>query len=184
MKKNLPWLLLSAILAIPIYFYIIHKIPALVMMIITQKLQENAVDGVVYGNLPKAGQDKIVKTSPDIVYATATYDLTQNPVRFRFQYPTNGRYCSVSLYEATTTDNVFVMNDREAKQLFEDGRVTIVFKTKNQVYKAQKNEKVVVLDEPKGVLLNRMIITNRHNRAEKDSVIAMQKQTKREIITN
>jgi uncharacterized membrane protein len=57
-------------------------------------------------------QRRIVMPSPDLLYATCVWDLSQRPLHIRAN-PQSPRYWSIALY-ASNTDNFHVINDRQA----------------------------------------------------------------------
>jgi uncharacterized membrane protein len=59
-----------------------------------------------------AAQRRVVLPSPDLLYATCSVDLREQPMRIRADPRTAG-YWSIALY-ASNTDNYFVVNDRQA----------------------------------------------------------------------
>jgi uncharacterized membrane protein len=59
-----------------------------------------------------AAQRRVVLPSPDLLYATCSVDLREQPMRIRADPRTTG-YWSIALY-ASNTDNYFVVNDRQA----------------------------------------------------------------------
>ena len=62
----------------------------------------------------------VVRPSPDLLYSTCPFDLSKGPLRVQATVPP-GTYWSVSVFDANT-NNIFVVNDRQAK----DGKVDFV----------------------------------------------------------
>jgi uncharacterized membrane protein len=103
-------------------------------------------------------QRRIVMPSPDLLYATCFFDVSESPARVTLQtdYP---RYWSIALY-ASTSDNFFVVNDRSAR----DGRVdlTIVDARHSTETFAGQNEwaRRVVSPTHRGMLLMRLLVND------------------------
>ncbi len=70
-----------------------------------------AVNRFVFGGPVTPESRAIVRPSPDLLYASCVYDLTEGPLRIRVA-PWDD-YVSLSLY-AANTDNYFTANDRVA----------------------------------------------------------------------
>jgi uncharacterized membrane protein len=68
--------------------------------------------GVFLPPMTDASQRRIVMPSPDLLYATCAFDLGAAPLRVRADPKAPG-YWSIALY-ASNSDNVFVLNDRQA----------------------------------------------------------------------
>lgn len=103
-------------------------------------------------------QRRIVMPSPDLLYATCFFDVSESPARVTLQtdYP---RYWSIALY-ASTSDNFFVVNDRSAR----DGRVdlTIVGPHQSSGISPQKNDRSQQVTSPtdRGMLLMRLLVND------------------------
>ncbi|MBM4232909.1 MAG: DUF1254 domain-containing protein [Gammaproteobacteria bacterium] len=109
----------AAALAIAFHALTVWALPRLIMdRIITLgngdargQLGAQASTGVYLPPPTDHTQRRIVMPSPDLLYATCAYDLSDGPLRIRMaaSYPS---YWSIALY-ASTTDNFFVVNDRK-----------------------------------------------------------------------
>jgi uncharacterized membrane protein len=77
-----------------------------------EALTQNSETGVYLPPPTDHTQRRIVMPSPDLLYATCAYDVGERPLRVTLDinYP---RYWSIALY-ASTSDNFFVVNDRDA----------------------------------------------------------------------
>ena len=73
---------------------------------------------VVHAARPKAGNDQVRRSSPDLVYSACVFDLSDGPLHVTAPVPDS--YMSVSFY-AANTDNFYVKNDLQV-----DGRFDVV----------------------------------------------------------
>jgi uncharacterized membrane protein len=102
-------------------------------------------------------QRRIVMPSPDLLYATCFFDLTDEPMRVTLStdYP---RYWSIALY-ASTSDNFFVVNDRSAP----DGRVELIVTAASHDSATsipQNSGTRVVSPTHRGMLLMRLLVND------------------------
>lgn len=132
-----------------------------VLSLATYGLMEGAIrrvsgsDGVNvmrYGALPTPENQPIVRPSPDLVYSTCPYDLSDGPVVVSVT-PVPGRYSSLSIFDART-DVVFVRNDQQAK-----GKpFRIVLAREGQA--VPKGIEVVRVDYDRGIALIRLLLNS------------------------
>jgi len=54
----------------------------------------------------------VVRPSPDILYSICPFDLSAGPLLVQAQWPQDGSYASISLYDART-NNIFTLSDRD-----------------------------------------------------------------------
>ena len=54
----------------------------------------------------------VVRPSPDILYSICPFDLSTGPLLVQAQWPQDGSYASISLYDART-NNIFTLSDRD-----------------------------------------------------------------------
>jgi uncharacterized membrane protein len=109
----------SHAIALPIVLVLSHlavvwAVPRAVMALLAVNAPaETRAPGAVY--LPPMTdhtQRRVVLPSPDLLYATCTFDLSKGPWRVRAD-PKAPHYWSIALY-AANSDNFFVVNDRQA----------------------------------------------------------------------
>lgn len=99
-------------------------------------------------------QRRIVMPSPDLLYATCTFDLRDGPLRVRFPagYP---RYWSIALY-ASTSDTFYVINDTQVGPAGVDLRVT----TADDAIAQERTTREVRAPTDRGLLLLRLLIND------------------------
>ena len=153
---------LAVTLAIVTHALTVWAVPRLIMdRIITLGSTDSVMERSNGVSLPPPTdhtQRRIVMPSPDLLYATCFFDVSESPARVTLQtdYP---RYWSIALY-ASTSDNFFVVNDRGVR----DGRVdlTIVGPHQSSGISPQKNDRSQQVTSPtdRGMLLMRLLVND------------------------
>ena len=104
----------AALLALAAHVALVRAVPWLVMWRLSANAPpESRQPGAVY--LPPMTdhtQRRIVMPSPDLLYASCAFDVSERPLRIRAD-PKAPHYWSIALY-AANSDNFFVVNDRQA----------------------------------------------------------------------
>lgn len=103
-----------------------------------------------YGTLPTAANQPIVRPSPDLVYSTCPYDLSDGPVLVSMS-PVAGRYSSLSIFDART-DVVFIRNDMQAKG--KPFRIILA----RQGQKVPSGAEVIRVNYDRGIALIRLLV--------------------------
>ncbi len=153
MKRALPWIFKTLLLAVMFHIITINAYPYYVMLKL-KKSREGAMNAIVHAPVISAESREVVRPSSDLLYSVCGYDLSEKPLRVTAAIPED-TYWSVSMF-ADNTDNFFVMNDRE----LESKEVDIVLIRKGDGYTAEGNTMVVESPSKKGVVLLRMLITD------------------------
>ena len=115
-----------------------------------------------FGPMATADRQPIVRPSPDLVYSSCVFDLSQGPVLVDVA-PVPGKYWSLSIFDART-DVAAVRSDRETGgqparlALARDGQV------------APKGYDVVTLDYDRGIALIRILLSDPAEFAEVDAI--------------
>jgi uncharacterized membrane protein len=119
------WGFVAAALAIAVGVHLasVAAIPRVVMGIALEKMtQRGGINTMTHALRATAASRGVVRPSPDLLYSACPFDLDKagGALRVRsFGMPPS--YWSVSVFDART-DNVYVLNDRQAK----DGAVDFV----------------------------------------------------------
>jgi uncharacterized membrane protein len=154
-------LILAAIVAATAHALTVWAVPRLIMdRIIALGAADSGLERANGVTLPPPTdhtQRRIVMPSPDLLYATCFFDLTDEPMRVTLStdYP---RYWSIALY-ASTSDNFFVVNDRSAP----DGRVELIVTAASHDSATsipQNSETQVVSPTHRGMLLMRLLVND------------------------
>lgn len=115
-----------------------------------------------FGEMATADRQPIVRPSPDLVYSSCVFNLSQGPVLVDVA-PVPGKYWSVSIFDART-DVAAVRSDRDTGG--KPARLALV--RKGQV--APKGYDVVQLDHDKGIALMRILLSDPAEYAEVDAI--------------
>ncbi len=111
------WLAAVAVVAVATHLVLLHFGARLVMGRVYDAMTAFAgVNAPAFPPRPTAETDRIVRSSPDLLYSICAYDLTDGPVEIAGVVPP-GTYWSASFYDMNT-DNFRVVNDREAASRF------------------------------------------------------------------
>jgi uncharacterized membrane protein len=114
------WTVATLVLAAGIHYAAVLVYPRALIAYVSGKIVGKVGKNAFHHGTPPTPKDRIVVLpSPDLIYSSGAFDLTQGPVRITA--PLTGSYMSVSLY-ASNSDNFFVLNDKQVK----DGRFDIV----------------------------------------------------------
>lgn len=154
-------LILAAIVGATAHALTVWAVPRLIMdRIIALGAADSGLERANGVTLPPPTdhtQRRIVMPSPDLLYATCFFDLTDEPMRVTLStdYP---RYWSIALY-ASTSDNFFVVNDRSAP----DGRVELIVTAASHDSATsipQNSGTRVVSPTHRGMLLMRLLVND------------------------
>lgn len=151
MKKWLLWTALGT-LAVAIIVHIIAVV-AIPIVIMNGAMAKYPINQLMKGTKTTAQSRNVVRPSPDLVYSIVCYNVSQDPIRFTAQVPTD-TYWSVSMFQENT-DNYFVMNDRQVKS----NPVEILLVKHGMKYTDPGKAQVVVSPTSRGILLVRHLLT-------------------------
>lgn len=105
---------------------------------------------------PDARSRTIVRLSPDLLYTSCVFDISEHPLRITAPVPDS--YVSISGF-AANTDNFFALNDREV-QVGVDGKKRLdVVLTRGEAANLPAGARVITAPSDKGVILFRTLIT-------------------------
>lgn len=91
----------------------VRAIPYAVMRFVSERIvARGAANAFVHVPPVTADVRVVVFPSPDLLYSFCVFDVSHRPLRIHAEVPKT--YWSLAVY-AANTDNVFVMNDREAE---------------------------------------------------------------------
>jgi len=166
MKRILPWIFVTVVLALAFHVLTVKVYPYYVMLKL-KRSGEGMMNRIVHAPRVSAQSRTVVKPSPDLLYSVCGYDLSEKPLHVTASVPED-TYWSVSMF-AINTDNFFVMNDRKLGLK----EVDIILIKEGDKYAAEGNTIVVESPSTRGVILFRMLITDE---SKLDSLIKMQKQ--------
>lgn len=112
MSRLAPWLF-GAALAVLAHVATVAAVPYALTGVAMKRIAERGAGVNAWSFSPPvdAANQSIVRSSPDLLYAACVYDLSDGPVRVTVA--PGADYVSVSVF-APNSDNVFVLNDRQA----------------------------------------------------------------------
>lgn len=155
MKKWMVCVLWTVALAAVFHLAAIAVFPSAMMYFILRPLiTVGKVNSMNHGGPPRAGSDRVPMTNPDFLMSRCAYDVSARPLRVTASVP--GTYWSISFY-ASNTDNFYVINDEEAPSK----KVTLVLARRDSPYAGKAGEIVVRSPSDTGLVLVRMLITDR-----------------------
>jgi uncharacterized membrane protein len=127
---------------------------------------------LILGGPANSGDDRVVMTSPDMIYMLGLYDVRAEPVVIHCAVPARDTYWCISLYRRNT-DNFYVRNDRASNEREFD----LVLTGSQGDYRRVGNEEVVEAPSSRGIVVIRAVIADRNDEEEIARVQAILKQT-------
>jgi uncharacterized membrane protein len=107
-------ILVGGLIALGAYQATLLATPYALMFAAMKKIGERSPENqFAFGPMTTADNQTIVRPSPDLAYATCTFDLSKGPVHVDVQ-PIPDHYWSVSVFDART-DVAAVRSDRDTK---------------------------------------------------------------------
>lgn len=148
------WLVTVLLVAVFTHVLVLFAAPYAMMAGLTYTIGKD----VGYGQLmitdqPEHGKDKVVRSSPDLLYSICAFNLKDGPLRI--QSPGSKDYMSVSFF-SHNTDNFFAINDKQAPQGFD----LLLAETGTDVA-LPPGARLLETDSPYGVVLFRYYLGNR-----------------------
>lgn len=107
------WIAITLILAVGIHYAVMILYPRIIMSSLMGRLEGSVGKNALrHRPRPDSGSRHVVMPSPDLIYSSGVFDLSDGPLVITA--PTGKMYMSLSLY-ADNTDNFFVVNDLQVK---------------------------------------------------------------------
>jgi uncharacterized membrane protein len=112
------WLALAVValgLGLGVHALVVWAVPRVIMQRVVSQLMTAVGGGPVLPPPTDHLQRRVVMPSPDLLYGLCSFDLSKGPLQVRADPAGAGvrGYWSIALY-ADTSDNVHVLNDRQA----------------------------------------------------------------------
>ncbi|HEY7387147.1 MAG TPA: DUF1254 domain-containing protein [Bryobacteraceae bacterium] len=157
MLAALLWIIGTLILAAGFLLLFLWRVPYFliktVVRLFGRKLEIDPWNRLGMSSMASAGSDRVVMSSPDMLYRFGAFDVSKHPVVVHCVVPDQDTYWCISLY-ARNTDNFYVRNDRNARDREFD---LVIVGPKNQFQKSG-DEEVVVAPSARGVVLIRAVM--------------------------
>ena len=145
----------------------LHWFPDVLMHVAARRLGGTApVNSMYHAGLTRAEQQPVVRPSPDLLYSTCVFDLSDHPLRVTAA-PVPGHYSSVSVYDSHT-DVARVVND---EALAGQARTFVLAREGQAVPQGMD---VVRVPGATGIVLQRVLV---RDEADAAAVDAARKQT-------
>jgi uncharacterized membrane protein len=103
------WIALTVLVAMLVHLGSVYLVPRIVMDRALARL--GAPNTMRVGHRPDSSSRAVVRPSPDILYASCPFDLSEGPLRITAPV-SHSTYWSVSAFDSAT-NNFFVKNDRQ-----------------------------------------------------------------------
>lgn len=114
MRRWLPWIAAALAGAALVHVVAVRAVPWLIMNAAMSRIGAlSGINTTTFAPRADAGARGIVRPSPDLLYSTCVFDVSEQPLRITADVPPD-TYWSLSMF-AANTDNFFKVNDREAK---------------------------------------------------------------------
>ena len=145
-----------------------------------QKKANSAFNTLKYHQLPVPELKDTAMPDPDFLYVSGFYDLTKGPLRISGDIAQTD-YWSIAFYQNDTI-NYYVKNRRQIGE--EAQRFDLVLKLSKQEISPPSDAFVVTSPTAKGVLLIRILVSDRQNRALVEQCEKWQKSVKLQVLDN
>lgn len=181
MSGFLPWAALTLLLTCGFVAFLLCAVPIVitgaVLLGFRRRMQAKPegkpwFNRLILGGPAKSGDDRVVMTSPDMIYMLGVYDVRQEPVVIHCAVPACDTYWCISLYRRNT-DNFYVRNDRASAEREFD----LVLTGPQGGYHQAGNEEVVRAPRSRGIVVIRAVIRDRGDEEEIARLQVTLKQT-------
>ena len=176
MNGVLEWLLLTLLLTAAFLVFLLWRTPYFITRTVIRGLGRRLGgppwNRFLIGGVPTSGVDRVVRTSPDVIYMFGAFDASRGPVLVRCAVPDDGTYWCISAY-AKNTDNFYCRDDRGARNRDFD----LVIAGRRGEYAKRGDEEVVRAPGARGVIIVRAVIKNREDAEEAARIQELLKRT-------
>ena len=159
------WLFAVLVIAAVTHAALLYFGPSLVMnRAMAVVAAGSGINTMSHAPRPTADTDRIVRSSPDLLYSICPYDLGDGPLRINAEVPP-GTYWSMSFYDMNT-NNYRVINDGQASA----GAVLIVLMKAGTLGPAPAGAELVASPTPRGIVLIRTLVNDERSLQAIDTV--------------
>ncbi len=174
MKKMIPWIIATVILAAIFHFAAILAAPHSIMLMLAYKNRKAGRQvNTIYHAPPVSEQSRrVVRPSPDLIYSAISYDVSKNSLRISVPIPDT--YWSLSIF-TPDTENFYVINDKQVQS----NNIELILT--GTAKKQPSIENAILIESPsnRGVAILRTLIQDEDRI---DELVELQKQAKCEVI--
>lgn len=153
MKKWISYGIITLILASIVHFVILFSLPGLICSF-SQKIiiqRAGGVNRIIHESPTTAENNPIVNSSPDLLYSSCAFDVSDKPLYIIATIPET--YWSVSGY-ASNTDNFFVVNNEKSGR----SNMSLILKNKTSTYRGKHADTIITAPDNKGVIIFRLLV--------------------------
>lgn len=152
--KKLKWFALVLVIAGAVHAALLFGTPYMVMLALNYSVGKSEGYGKLYiAEQAQAGRDRIVRSSPDLLYSACAFKMSDGPLRVTA--PALPTYMSLSFF-AHNTDNFFSLNDKQAPN-----GIDVVLAKKGEKVDLPEGAQLVETDSPYGFILLRYYLGNK-----------------------
>jgi len=170
-SRTLRWLVLVAVGAVAIHFAAVAALPRGIMGRVLSVLGAQAgVNTFAHPPLATDESRAIVRPSPDLLYSSAVFDVSEHPLHVTV--PLSAPYTSLSGF-ASNTDNFFALNDLTAGS----DPIDVVIVGPETPRAGLEGRRVIESPSDRGVLLVRRVVATADDLPALD---ALRQQTRAE----
>lgn len=153
--KAVRFILAVAIVAAVTHVALLYFGPSLIMgRVLNRMTAAVGYNAIVNPPRPNADNNQVVRSSPDLLYSSCAYDISERNLSIRAEVPAD-TYWSVAFYDANT-NNYRVINDREATA----GAVVIVLRKASDNSPPPAGAEVIASPTDKGLVLFRTLVAS------------------------
>ena len=153
----------TALIATGAYAMTLALTPYVLMKVAENRIAARSpVNRFTHSPPVRADAQFVVRPSPDLLYSTCPFDLTNGPLEIRAE-PIPGRYSSISVFDART-DVAFVANDEDMA----GQPMRVVLALRGQA--VPQGVETVRLIYPTGIVLQRVLLADPSEAAEVDPI--------------
>lgn len=103
------WIGATLVVAMAVHLVTLHELPGRIMARTLARM--GPPNAMYFDRRPDATSHRMVRPSPDLLYAACPFDLSKGPLRVTASVP-HSTYWSVSAFDSAT-NNFFVRNDQQ-----------------------------------------------------------------------
>ncbi len=160
MRNWLFWLGVTLAIAAAVHVGSVYLVPSAIMRLATARMGD--VNAIHHGKRVDAESRGVVRPSPDLLYSTCPFDLSDGPVHVTAPVPP-ATYWSVSVFDADT-NNFYVRNDRQIRR-----SVDFYLARKGKAAGIPAGARIVTSPTARGLVLFRTLIADEDRFAEIDA---------------
>ena len=150
------WLIAVVVIAALAHGVALYFGPSLIMGVAMGRMAEaGGINHIYNAPLPNAANDRVVRSSPDLLYSTCVYDVSERPLLLKADIPPD-TYWSAAFYDLNT-NNYRVINDRQTASSI----AVMLVKAGTPSAAARAGVETIVSPTDRGLILIRTLVKDR-----------------------